>query len=177
MKKTNIALTAFAVLGFGTMAFAVQTYEEALHGRKQSIRDWETVEAALRKCGVKEDHSAYKRVHEALKRNETRLKHLEKEGSRGYKSYAEKAQQVARTAGTAAAGTGLLGRLGGMFGGAKETHAEAVKAEAKHEARKVDEKAHNLKTATKKKARSWGVRGIKRSKTQHPVKHEKRTYA
>lgn len=167
MKKTTIVLTALTALSFGATAFAAQTYEEALHNRKQSVRDWETVISALRKAGVKDDSSAYKRVHEALKRNETRLKHLEKEGPAGFNGpHAQKAGHVASTAATAAAGTGILGKLGGLFGGSKEAQPEAVKA-------KPMTPTKTTKTVTKpakKKAKSWGVRA-KRAKKRAAVQH------
>lgn len=178
MKNMRLGLMAIVVLGFGALAFAAQTYEEALHSRKQSIRDWETVAATLRKAGIKEDSSAYKRVHEALKRNETRLKHLEKEGASGFKrSHATKAGQMASTAAGTAAGTGILGKLGGLFGGSKESTAasEAAKAETiKTAAKKGDVAARNVTKKAHKKA--YGFR-TKRSKKHLGVKHHEVKHA
>lgn len=109
MKNTIKTLITGIVLGLGSLSYAAQTQEELVKHRQQAIQDWQRVLTVLKKAGIAENDQAYKRVHTALKRNEGRLRNLEKGSSR--------TGQVAK----AAAGTGILGTLGGLFGGDKGT--------------------------------------------------------
>lgn len=118
MKNTLRACALGFVLSLGAQAFGAQTHAQLIQNREQAIADWNRVLSLLKKAGVKEDEPVYKRVHKALKANETHLKALTSGTHRG---------TAGKVAG-AAAGAGLLDKVGGWFGGAsKAPQKEPVK--------------------------------------------------
>lgn len=99
------ALATAVVMLVHLQVFSAASHEQLVKNSELAIGDWKKVLSVLKSSGMDENDPAYKRVENALHRNQGRLKALGKAQS-------PQARQIAQ-----AAGAGLLSKLGGMFGG------------------------------------------------------------
>lgn len=115
MKMRN----AFSVLVLCTSAFMFGklSQSELIERRKESVNDWKTILAALRKDGLSEKNRAYRRVQTILKRSESRLHHLQQGDS--HMPFSSKNVETGR---------GILEQLGLL--GTKESEAKPVRTQA-----------------------------------------------
>jgi len=154
MKNVLGALLLGAALSVGMVALADTSHDQLVRNSEQAIQDWQKVLRSLKKAGVKEHDSAYRRAHNALKRNEGRLKSLQ----------SGRSHKVVKTA----TGAGILGTLGGLFNQKPSRPAEKKASGKPSRAKPAPKKSEKATKRPAKKASSKKDSSRKASSKNEP---------